>query len=143
MTSYAGDVSCQSCWEALSANENAQLIDVRTRAEWSFVGIPNLSSIGKNVILSEWQSFPEMQFNPAFVESVGQQLAQMGIEQDAKLYFLCRSGVRSIAAAQAITASGFVEAYNVVGGFEGGPDQNGHRGNVSGWKFDGLPWQQQ
>ena len=79
-----------------------------------------------------------MQVNAAFVD----QLKQAGFTPDQHVYFLCRSGVRSLAAAQAAQAAGFPHAYNVADGFEGPPDGDGHRGHLSGWKADGLPWRQ-
>lgn len=140
---YAGDVSCCECWEVLKTERHALLFDVRTNVEWIFVGIPDLSQINKEVILVDWQQFPNMTVNPSFTERVNEQVkANIGSEQ-AKLYFLCRSGVRSIAAAEALTAHGHEGAFNVLHGFEGNPDQNGQRGNLQGWKHDGLPWRQQ
>ena len=140
--SYAGDVSCAQCWEALQKNKNALLIDVRTNAEWSYVGLPDISSTGKEIILVVWQQFPQMSVNPSFSKQVGELVKAAGCDAQAELYFLCRSGVRSIAAAEAVTADGFSNAFNVLGGFEGNPDENGHRGNLQGWKSDGLPWKQ-
>ena len=140
---YAGDVSCSDCWEALKNKTNALLIDVRTVAEWSFVGLPDIGSTGKEAILVDWQQFPQMTVNPSFTDQVGEQIKAAGCDEGAELYLLCRSGVRSIAAAEALTAAGYGNAFNVLGGFEGNPDQNGHRGNLQGWKSDGLPWKQQ
>lgn len=139
---YSGDISCTECWSALTQDSDAQLIDVRTSAEWSFVGLPDLSSIGKSVLREEWQQFPTMQVNPAFVDRSVEQLSEAGATTESSVFLLCRSGVRSIAAAEALSAAGFTKAYNVLGGFEGNPDEHGHRGNVSGWKYDDLPWRQ-
>ena len=85
-----------------------------------------------------WQVFPDMDVNPDFVD----QVAAGGIGKDTPLLFICRSGVRSRYAAEAMTAAGFQKCYNVAGGFEGDPDDQGHRGTVNGWKVDGLPWRQ-
>jgi len=139
---YAGDVSCLQCWETLQNSENALLIDVRTNAEWSFVGLPDISSTGKNIILADWQQFPQMSVNSSFSKLVGEQIKAAGCDESAELFLLCRSGVRSIAAAEALTADGYGNAFNILGGFEGNPDENGHRGNLQGWKSDGLPWKQ-
>ena len=140
--SYAGDVSCKDCYSALQQNETAQLIDVRTMPEWMFVGFPVLNDIGKKVHTVDWQQFPSMQVNTGFVEAVENVIETTGANKNSEIYCLCRSGVRSIAAAQALTAAGFTKAYNVLGGFEGDPNDEGKRGTVSGWKFDGLPWMQ-
>ena len=134
--------SCSQCWEALQNNKQSALVDVRTNAEWSFVGLPDLSSLGKDIILVDWQQFPHMTVNPSFSKLVSEHVKAAGCDESAELYFLCRSGVRSIAAAEAMTAAGFGNAFNVLGGFEGNPDDNGHRGNLQGWKSDGLPWRQ-
>jgi rhodanese-related sulfurtransferase len=76
--------------------------------------------------------------NASFVE----ELRDAGLEPSQPLYFLCRSGVRSAAAARAAAAAGFATVYNVADGFEGPPDARGHRGQVAGWKADDLPWRQ-
>ena len=93
---------------------------------------------GKQPVLIPWQVFPSMQVNAGFVE----QLQQAGLTPEHKIYFLCRSGARSLAAAQAAQAAGFPQVYNIADGFEGPPDGDGHRGKVAGWKADGLPWRQ-
>jgi len=141
--SYAGDVSCKECFKTLKDNSTAQLVDVRTMPEWMFVGIPNLGSLDKQVHTIEWQQFPTMQINSNFVAAVEQAMSQNGADRDAVVFCLCRSGVRSIAAAQALTAAGFANAYNVLEGFEGNHDEDGKRGTLGGWKFHDLPWSQQ
>jgi rhodanese-related sulfurtransferase len=118
------------------------LIDVRTAAEWNYVGVPDLSGIAAPFIRVEWQSFPSGAINPAFVEEVRGALEAGGLERDGPLYFICRSGARSAAAAAAMTAAGYSRCFNVAGGFEGGRDENGHRGTVEGWKAANLPWVQ-
>ena len=125
-------------WHALQTEPNAQLVDVRTDAEWTYVGLTDLSAAAKQPVLIPWQVFPAMQVNAAFTD----QLRQAGFTEDHRIYFICRSGVRSLAAAQAAIEAGFPHAYNVADGFEGPPDGDGHRGRVSGWKADGLPWRQ-
>ena len=132
------DVTPAATWEALSQDPAAALIDVRTDAEWSFVGVPDLAEVGKQVVLIPWQVYPSMQVNGAFAEH----LRKAGLHPESKLYFICRSGVRSLAAGQAAQAAGFPLAYNVAGGFEGPVDSEGHRGQVAGWKAEGLPWLQ-
>jgi rhodanese-related sulfurtransferase len=139
---YAGDVSPQEAWAGLARDKSSQLLDVRTRAEWSFVGLAELSAIGKSLLLSEWQSFPQMSLNASFLTEVDAALAQAGADRSAPVYCLCRSGARSRAAAIALTARGYQTVYNIAGGFEGDPDEDGHRGGVNGWKAEGLPWRQ-
>lgn len=134
---YAGDVEPAEAYAALAADEDAVLVDVRTSAEWNYVGVPDLSGLGKRVMCLEWQRFPDGAVNGDFVE----QLRDAGIPDGAPIYFLCRSGVRSAAAARAATAAGLGPSYNVSDGFEGPHDEHGHRA-VSGWKAAGLPWRQ-
>jgi rhodanese-related sulfurtransferase len=140
--SYAGDISCVECWRILEADAAAQLVDVRTSAEWNFVGVPVLAALGREPILIEWQRYPDMAVNPAFAETLERELAARGAGRDSPVLFLCRSGARSQAAAVALSARGFSRAYNVAGGFEGARDGEGHRGTIEGWKHDGLPWMQ-
>jgi rhodanese-related sulfurtransferase len=135
--SYAGDVTPEQAWTALRDEPAAVLVDVRTRAEWSYVGLPDLGAIDKEVVLVEWQSYPDGRVNARFVD----ELAAAGVGKDQPVYFLCRSGVRSVSAAEAATAAGWAESRNVLEGFEGPHDEHGHRA-VSGWKNSGLPWRQ-
>jgi rhodanese-related sulfurtransferase len=125
-------------WEALQNESKAQLVDVRTDAEWNFVGLADLSSVGKQVLAIQWQVYPTMERNAAFTEL----LIEAGFTPEHHIYFICRSGQRSLAAAQAAQAAGFPYAYNVAEGFEGGVDAAGHRGTATGWKAEGLPWRQ-
>ncbi len=125
-------------WEAVRNDPRAMLVDVRTDAEWNFVGVPDLSEAGKGAVLIPWQTYPTMAVNGAFAEA----LRKAGATPEAPLYFICRSGARSMAAAQAAQAAGFPSAHNVADGFEGPVDGEGHRGTVAGWKAEGLPWRQ-
>jgi rhodanese-related sulfurtransferase len=136
---YAGDLGGREAWALLARESGAQLIDVRTAAEWNFVGLPDLSPLGRRTICIEWQSFPSGAPNPAFVAEAS---AALDGRKDAPVLFLCRSGARSRAAAIAMTAAGFARAYNVAGGFEGDLDGERHRGTTNGWKASGLPWTQ-
>jgi rhodanese-related sulfurtransferase len=135
---YAGDLRPTEAWELLKAEPAAQLVDVRTRPEWTFVGIPDLDSIGKKPILLAWQAYPAMQINPAFAE----ELRRVVSSPEAPLLFICRSGARSRAAAETMAAAGYRRCYNVAEGFEGQVDVEGHRGRKAGWKAAGLPWNQ-
>jgi len=132
------DVSPRDAWEALRRDPHALLIDVRTDAEWTFVGLPDLSEAEKQPALIPWQLYPSMQVNEGFTA----QLAKAGATPESHLYFLCRSGARSLAAGQAAEAAGYPHAFNIADGFEGPPDVEGHRGALAGWKADGLPWRQ-
>lgn len=141
-TGYAGDIDPSDAWEILASEPDATLIDVRTVAEWNFVGLPDLDQLGKQVMAVEWQRFPEMERDPAFNETVSRILAERNVGPDAALILICRSGVRSRDAAISLTGHGQRRCYNLAGGFEGDLDQEGHRGRRNGWKVAGLPWRQ-
>ena len=139
-----GGVTPTDAWEILATEKDARLVDVRTTAEWGFVGVPDLSELGHSVICVEWAGFPGMLINPRFVEAV---MEELGNEGPGKILFLCRSGVRSLSAAQAVATQfaqdgKVVECLNVVEGFEGDLDSFGHRGRLNGWKLRGLAWRQ-
>lgn len=138
------EVLPKEAWENLSTNQDAVLIDVRTKAEWGFVGIPDLSQIGKEVILLEWLQYPGMSPNSDFVDAL---LARFYGDNLPAMYFLCRSGARSMSAARAVAAKvhtdgGSITCVNVAEGFEGDLDATRHRGGVNGWKASGLSWAQ-
>jgi rhodanese-related sulfurtransferase len=135
---YAGDLTPTDSYDLLDKDPAAVLVDVRTGAEWTYVGLPDLSGLGKTVVRIQWQSFPDGAPNPAFLAELG----AAGVDRSAAVLFICRSGVRSASAARVATAAGYGRAYNVADGFEGGLDAAGHRGGVSGWKACGLPWRQ-
>ncbi|SEQ64552.1 thiosulfate sulfurtransferase [Faunimonas pinastri] len=140
--SYFADISPEDAWTGLANEPRAVLVDVRTVAEWSYVGLPDLSGLERRPLLVEWQSFPDMTVNQEFVGTVEKALAAADLGTDAPIYFLCRSGARSKSAAAAMTAAGFTHCCNVLGGFEGQRDVDGHRGGIDGWKAVGLPWSQ-
>jgi len=140
-TGYAGDVAPRETWNELVRHPAAQLVDVRTVAEWNFVGVPNLAPLGRKTVFCEWQHFPSAP-NPEFVQEVVEGLKQTGYRPGAPLFFLCRSGARSRAAAIAMTEAGYCPCFNVAEGFEGGLDSERHRGQQEGWKAAGLPWVQ-
>jgi rhodanese-related sulfurtransferase len=139
---YAGDLELKTAWELLASDAKAQLVDVRTAAEWSFVGLPDLSSLAREPHRIEWQSYPDMQVNSNFVSDATEQLQAAGAGPHTSILFLCRSGARSRAAAAAMTRAGFHKAFNIARGFEGDLDGQGHRGRINGWKASGLPWRQ-
>ncbi|WP_018177916.1 rhodanese-like domain-containing protein [Jongsikchunia kroppenstedtii] len=135
--SYAGNLTPEQAWEILTSDPSSVLVDCRTNAEWNYVGVPELSSIGKRTVFIEWISYPDGAANPNFV----QELRAAGVTDDQRVLFICRSGHRSIGAAQAATADGVAQAYNILDGFEGDLDADGHRG-AAGWRALGLPWRQ-
>ena len=125
---YAGDVSPQLAHQWMMSGE-AVLVDVRSDAEREWVGfVPGAVPLA-------WKQWPGMTINPLFDEGI------RAAAQGQKVVLLCRSGVRSIAAAKRATELG-VQAYNILEGFEGEPDAHAHRGHKGGWRFRHLPWQQ-
>ena len=135
-------VSVEDTWTRLKSDTRSVLIDVRTIAEWAYVGLPDLSAIGKQPVLVEWQGFPDNRPNTAFVERVVEALTPLGADRESELFFICRSGQRSLKAAQAMAAAGYMHCRNVADGFEGPLDADRHRGQLVGWKAKGLPWVQ-
>ncbi len=135
---YAGDVTSVEAMEILKTNADAVLLDVRTDAEWTFVGRPDLSGLGREPVMISWQTFPGMAPNGGFVAAVGRSI----LKKDVPVLLLCRSGQRSKSAAIALTEAGYGDCRNISDGFEGPKDEDGHRNTVSGWRASGLPWQQ-
>lgn len=139
-----GEVDPEAAWAALRSDRRTVLIDVRTRAEWAFVGLPDLADAGAEPALIEWQSFPDMAVTPDFAARALQAVDAAGAEE---AYFICRSGGRSMRAAlvtaEAAAAAGRALAcFNVAEGFEGDLDPAGKRGALNGWKARALPWRQ-
>lgn len=126
---YAGDVSPEQAWQWVQAGD-AVLVDVRTDAERAWVGfVPGAVPVA-------WKQWPDMALNPRFDEEI-----RAAARGGRKLVLLCRSGVRSVAAAQRATALG-LQAYNILEGFEGALGEQSQRGRSGGWRYRGLPWQQ-
>lgn len=135
--SYAGDITPQEAWKLLTDDPAAVLVDCRTDAEWRFVGVADLSSLEREVVYVEWNT-SDGKHNDDFVDD----LKAAGITPGERpVVFLCRSGNRSIVAAEAATEAGIAPSYNMLDGFEGDLDENKHRGGT-GWKAVGLPWRQ-
>lgn len=137
------EVGPREAWRILSEDKSAVLVDVRTAPEWTFVGWSDLSALGKETIRLEWKSWPDMSPNPAFVGALMEELGDM----PSRLLFICRSGARSMHAAQAVAAAlsakgESVPCINVAEGFEGDLDKLAHRGGLNGWKAHGLAWRQ-
>ena len=126
---YAGDISPEQAWQWVQAGE-AVLVDVRSDAERTWVGfVPEAKALA-------WKQWPSVDVNPLFDDGI-----RVIAEEGKKLVLLCRSGVRSVAAAQRAAQLG-IEAYNILEGFEGDPDAHAHRGVLGGWRKRGLPWRQ-
>lgn len=124
---YAGDIPAALAWQWVQAQE-AILVDVRTDAERAWVGqVPGAIAV-------QWKLWPGMAHNPDFDVQL-----QAAVPAGGQVVLLCRSGVRSVAAATRAAQLGF-QAYNILEGFEGDVDANGHRGNLGGWRKQGLPW---
>ncbi|HET6185323.1 MAG TPA: rhodanese-like domain-containing protein [Acetobacteraceae bacterium] len=130
------NVSATETWRALQSDPDARLVDVRTKGEWQTVGVPDLSATGKETLLIEWQRAPFMRVNRGFLAA----LRAAGLSAAQPLFFICRSGVRSMAAAQLAEQAGYARCFNVADGFEGPADEQGLRGRLAGWQADGLPW---
>lgn len=126
---YKGALLPMEAYRLLQQNAQAQLVDVRSRAELDWVGrIPGATEI-------ELRSYPGMQPNPGFLDLLVDRL-----DKASPVLFICRSGARSSQAAAIASDAEFAECYNILEGFEGDRDEHGHRGTVSGWKAAGLPW---
>ena len=139
-----GELSPTEAWEVLGADPDAVLVDVRTQAEWKFVGVPDLGGLNRSTIFVEWQSYPDMSVNPRFVAEL---MEKLGGAAPSRFLFICRSGARSLRAAEAVrthlaSAGDGPLCINVAEGFEGDLDAAGHRGRLNGWKSRGLAWRQ-
>ena len=128
---YAGALTPAEAYQVWQLAPGAKLVDVRTRAEWDWVGrVPGAVEI-------EWMTYPGNKPNPSFVAQLRRE-----VDPQALVMFLCRSGGRSDFAARAACEAGYLEAYNVLEGFEGDKDANEQRNRVGGWRHAGLPWRQ-
>ena len=119
-------------WALLQENPQTVLVDVRTKMEHSFVGHP------PGAVHIAWKEAPNMQLNPQFVADV----ERLVTDKAAPILLLCRSGQRSLDAAAALLAAGYLRPINILDGFEGALDDQKHRGTLNGWRYCGLPWQQ-
>lgn len=131
-----GEVSSLDCFQILKTVQSAQLIDVRTASEWYFIGVPDLASINKKIIFISWELFPEMKRNNNFKNEI----IKSNFKKDDPLYFLCRSGNRSLRAAKYLASLDYKKCFNIYDGFEGDKDSKKHRSKLNGWKFNELPW---
>ena len=122
----------QQAWDLMQQNTDAVLVDVRTKVEHAFVGHP----IG--AVHIAWKEAPDWQVNARFVTDVEKRVP----DRNAPVLLLCRSGQRSLHAAKALEEAGYQRLVNIIDGFEGSLDSLNHRGNLGGWRFNGLPWVQ-
>jgi rhodanese-related sulfurtransferase len=141
-TGYAGDILAVDAYALLEGDSTSVLVDVRTQAEWTYVGTPDIQAFGKTPLFLEWQAYPSMAVDTNFIAHLEALLQSDGVERGASLVFLCRSGARSRHAASAMTTAGWAPCFNVSDGFEGPLGDSRQRGLVSGWKAGGLPWTQ-
>jgi rhodanese-related sulfurtransferase len=122
----------QQAWEVLQQNASAVLVDVRTQMEHAYVGHPI------DAVHIAWKEAPSWAINPNFVSDVNKLIPNL----EAPILLLCRSGQRSLSAAKALEDAGYKRLINIIDGFEGSLDSKNHRGNLGGWRYCGLPWQQ-
>ena len=139
---YAGDLLAIDAYTLLKGDASSVLVDVRTQAEWTYVGTPVLQALDKTPLFLEWQTYPSMAVDANFTVRLEELLRSAGVDRGASLMFLCRSGARSRQAAIAMTGAGWGPCFNVSDGFEGPLDGSRRRGGVGGWKAGGLPWRQ-
>ena len=128
---YLGEVTPHEAWDLLQSMPNVKLVDVRTQAEWQWVGVV------PGAQLIELKSYPSMANNPDFMTQL-----KAAVGPENIVLFLCRSGARSDAAAALAAQHGYDSALNILEGFEGDLDSLGHRGGKNGWQAAGLPWTQ-
>ncbi|WP_029151881.1 rhodanese-like domain-containing protein [Methylovulum miyakonense] len=126
------NLSPLQAWELMQKQPRAVLIDVRTKIEHTFIGHP------PGALNIPWKELPDWLLNPEFVPLVVEAVP----ERDTPILLLCRSGQRSLDAANTLQQVGYIRLINIEGGFEGPLDNDKHRGNIGGWRFHGLPWQQ-
>lgn len=146
---FAGEVDPAEAWAMLGSDARTALVDVRTHPEWAFVGLPDLSDMGKNAWLISWRTYPAMAPNEAFFDALAAKLAE---DETETVLMLCRSGARSLDAARAAADAGArlgaaaaerpMKFWNVKEGFEGDLNEERKRARLNGWKARGLPWAQ-
>jgi len=132
------NITSIECFNKLSEISNSYLIDIRTKPEWEFIGVPDLSSLNKKTIFISWHMYPEMKINSLFEN----QITESNIKKNDNLFLICRSGSRSSDAAEFLASHGFTNCFNVKDGFEGEIGPNHQRSNNNGWKFRKLPRKQ-
>ena len=128
------EVNPKQAWNILREKPTAILLDVRSKVEFDYVGHP------VDAVHVPIQEAPDWQTDPDFVQKVIERLGESS--RDITILTICRSGKRSMLAAQLLEAQGYTHTANIAEGFEGDLDENRHRGNVNGWRFLGLAWEQ-
>ena len=135
--SYKRNLLPKMAIERLQNNPQALFVDVRSKAEFKYVGYP------ENSILIPWIDDPDWEPNSeVFSDSVMQELDGRENLSDTEIILICRSGFRSNEALKCLENKGFTQVSHVASGFEGDLDENDHRGNLNGWRHDGMPWSQ-
>ena len=135
--SYKRNLLPKMAVDRLQNNPQALFVDVRSQAEYKYVGYP------ENSILIPWIDDPDWEPNPeAFSDAVMQELDGRENLSDTEIILICRSGFRSNEALKCLENKGFTQVSHVASGFEGDLDENDHRGNLNGWRHDGMPWSQ-
>ena len=135
--SYKRNLLPKMAIERLQNNQQALFVDVRSKAEYKYVGYP------ENSILIPWIDDPDWEPNPeAFSDLVMQELDSRENLLNTEIILICRSGLRSNEALKCLENKGFTQVSHVASGFEGDLDENDHRGNLNGWRHDGMPWSQ-
>jgi len=135
--SYKRNLLPKMAVERLQSNSQALFVDVRSKAEYKYVGFP------ENSILIPWIDDPDWEPNPeAFSDAVMQELDGRENLSDTEIILICRSGFRSNEALKCLENKGFTQVSHVASGFEGDLNENDHRGNLNGWRHDGMPWSQ-
>jgi rhodanese-related sulfurtransferase len=132
------ELTAVQAYQLLENDPGAALVDVRTEAEWMYVGGPDLTGLRRRPFLVPWVAQAGNTPDPDFLR----RLSEVLDDRNTPVVFLCRSGLRSAGAAEAAVRAGFTQVFNVMDGFEGPVDEHGHRGMRSGWKAAGLPWRQ-
>ena len=134
------EITPLQAWEILQADRSSTLLDVRSTIEFEYVGHP------LDALHIPWKEAPDWQVTADFVDKVRTALQKkLGLTRPAEelpILAICRSGVRSLSAAELLEREGFRQLYTVIEGFEGDRDNNNHRNTINGWRFHGLPWQQ-
>ncbi len=128
------EVTPKQAWKMLQDNPDTILLDVRSKVEFDYVGHP-IDAVNIPI-----QEAPDWQTDPAFTGKVIEKLGEAS--KDSTVLTLCRSGKRSMLAATLLEEQGYKDTVNIAEGFEGDTDENRHRGNLNGWRFHGLPWEQ-
>ena len=132
------NITSIECFNKLLEISNSYLIDVRTKPEWEFIGIPDLSSLNKKTLFISWHVYPRMTINSLFENKI----LESNIEKNDKLFLICRSGTRSFHAAKFLVSCGYNHCFNVLDGFEGDKNSLSQRSTSNGWKYNNLPWKQ-